>query len=110
MAEPVTNTPCDDVENADGYIPYDKQRLSYANTFPHPAKRNVIRAMEWVLKLKISIDQLPVLPVLQPQPMSPAKRWTMPTAWLVVLSPQLTPPRPIRASLIVSVVPKIVQP
>ena len=48
MAEPVTNTPGDDLENADGYIPYDKQRLSYANTFPHPAKRGVIRAMEWM--------------------------------------------------------------
>ncbi len=48
MAEPVTNTPGDDVQNADGYIPYDKQRLSYANTFPHPAKRSVIRTMEWM--------------------------------------------------------------
>lgn len=41
-----TNTPGDDATQ-DGYIPYDKRRLSYANTFPNPAKRGVIRAMEW---------------------------------------------------------------
>jgi putative hemolysin len=41
-----TNTP-GDVSTNDGYIPYDKRRLSYANTFPSPAKRTVIRAMEW---------------------------------------------------------------
>ncbi len=29
------------------YVPYDKRRLSYANTFPHPLKRGIIRLMEW---------------------------------------------------------------
>lgn len=42
----LTNTPGDDTVE-DGYIPYDKRRLSYANTFPSPAKRAVIRTMEW---------------------------------------------------------------
>ena len=42
----LTNTPGDDTTQ-DGYIPYDKRRLSYANTFPNPAKRSVIRSMEW---------------------------------------------------------------
>ena len=45
MAE-ATNSPGDDATN-DGYIPYDKRRLSYANTFPSPGKRMLIRAMEW---------------------------------------------------------------
>lgn len=43
----LTNTPGDDTTQ-DGYIPYDKRRLSYANTFPNPAKRGVIRTMEWL--------------------------------------------------------------
>ncbi len=43
----LTNTPGDDTSR-DGYIPYDKRRLSYANTFPNPAKRGVIRTMEWM--------------------------------------------------------------
>lgn len=43
----LTNTPGDDTTQ-DGYIPYDKRRLSYANTFPNPAKRGVIRVMEWM--------------------------------------------------------------
>ena len=43
----LTNTPGDDTTQ-DGYIPYDKRRLSYANTFPNPAKRGVIRTMEWM--------------------------------------------------------------
>ncbi|NNE81748.1 MAG: acyltransferase [Silicimonas sp.] len=47
MAEQAANSPGDDLTNADGYIPYDKRRLSYANTFPHSGKRGVIRAMEW---------------------------------------------------------------
>ena len=42
----LTNTPGDDTTQ-DGYIPYDKRRLSYANTFPNPAKRGVIRTLEW---------------------------------------------------------------
>ncbi len=29
------------------YVPYDKRKLSYANTFPNPWKANAIRAMEW---------------------------------------------------------------
>lgn len=29
------------------YVPYKKQRLSYANTFPNPFKSFIIRAMEW---------------------------------------------------------------
>lgn len=30
------------------YIPYDKRKLSYANTFPNPWKAGTIRAMEWL--------------------------------------------------------------
>ena len=30
------------------YVPYDKRRLSYANTFPDPWKAGTIRAMEWM--------------------------------------------------------------
>lgn len=30
------------------YIPYDKRRLSYSNTFTNPAKVLTIRAMEWM--------------------------------------------------------------
>ena len=43
----LTNLPGDDTTQ-DGYIPYDKRRLSYANTFPNPAKRAVIQTMEWL--------------------------------------------------------------
>lgn len=43
----LTNMPGDDTTQ-DGYIPYDKRRLSYANTFPNPAKRAVIQTMEWL--------------------------------------------------------------
>ncbi len=31
-----------------GYVPYDKRKLSYANTFPNPWKAGTIRAMEWL--------------------------------------------------------------
>ncbi|MCV6594060.1 MAG: lysophospholipid acyltransferase family protein [Silicimonas sp.] len=48
MAQPATNSPGDRADDQDGYIPYDKRRLSYANTFPHAGKRAVIRTMEWV--------------------------------------------------------------
>ena len=48
MAEPITNAPGDTSDDTNGYIPYDKRRLSYANTFPHPGKRAVIRTMEWL--------------------------------------------------------------
>ncbi|MDA8585624.1 lysophospholipid acyltransferase family protein [Rhodobacteraceae bacterium] len=47
MADHITNSPGDRAEDADGYIPYDTKRLSYANTFPHRGKRLVIRTMEW---------------------------------------------------------------
>lgn len=30
------------------YIPYEKRKLSYANTFTNPWKANTIRAMEWM--------------------------------------------------------------
>ncbi len=30
------------------YVPYDKRKLSYANTFPNPWKANTIRALEWM--------------------------------------------------------------
>jgi putative hemolysin len=39
------------------YIPYDKRKLSYANTFPDPWKANTIRAMEWATG-KISLLRL----------------------------------------------------
>lgn len=42
----IVNSPGDDTSQ-DGYIAYDKRRLSYANTFPNPAKRGVIRTLEW---------------------------------------------------------------
>ncbi len=49
----LTNIPGDDATQ-DGYIPYDKRRLSYANTFPNPTKRGVIRTLEWTTgKLKL---------------------------------------------------------
>lgn len=30
------------------YVPYDKRKLSYANTFPNPWKARTIRGMEWL--------------------------------------------------------------
>jgi len=30
------------------FVPYDKRRLSYANTFTNPYKANTIRTMEWI--------------------------------------------------------------
>lgn len=33
---------------ASDYVPYDKRKLSYANTFPNPWKANTIRTMEWL--------------------------------------------------------------
>lgn len=48
MAEHITNSPGDTIGEGDGYIPYDKRRLSYANTFPHKGKRTVIRTLEWL--------------------------------------------------------------
>ena len=37
-----------DEARATDYVPYDKRKLSYANTFPNPWKANTIRAMEWL--------------------------------------------------------------
>jgi putative hemolysin len=37
-----------DEARASGYVPYDKRKLSYANTFPNPWKANTIRTMEWL--------------------------------------------------------------
>lgn len=40
-----------------GFRPYDKRRLSYANTFTNPWKANTIRVMEWMTG-KITLLQL----------------------------------------------------
>lgn len=34
--------------NGPDYVPYDKRKLSYANTFPDPVKANTIRVIEWL--------------------------------------------------------------
>lgn len=31
-----------------GEVPYDKRKLSYANTFTNPWKANTIRTLEWM--------------------------------------------------------------
>ncbi|MEP5153648.1 MAG: acyltransferase, partial [Planktotalea sp.] len=36
------------VNDASEPAPYDKRKLSYANTFTNPWKANVIRVMEWL--------------------------------------------------------------
>lgn len=36
-----------DVHGRKDYVPYDKRKLSYANTFPDPWKAFTIRALEW---------------------------------------------------------------
>jgi len=36
------------LEGRPDYIPYDKRKLSYANTFPDPWKAGTIRGMEWL--------------------------------------------------------------
>ena len=41
-----TSTDAPSVVSAD--VPYDKRKLSYANTFTNPWKANTIRALEWV--------------------------------------------------------------
>ncbi len=46
MVESYQQTPVRRVEDPD-YIPYDKRKLSYANTFANPWKANLIRTMEW---------------------------------------------------------------
>ncbi len=40
--------PDTDVHGRKDYVPYDKRKLSYANTFPDPWKRTTIRALEWL--------------------------------------------------------------
>lgn len=36
------------LHNRTDYIPYDKRKLSYANTFTNPWKANTIRTLEWM--------------------------------------------------------------
>ncbi len=36
------------VHGREDYVPYDKRKLSYANTFKNPWKANTIRAIEWL--------------------------------------------------------------
>ena len=43
--ESALNTPA--VKGRPDYVPYDKRRLSYANSFDNPFKANAIRTMEW---------------------------------------------------------------
>lgn len=40
--------PADGTPGSPGYVPYDKRKLSYANTFEDPWKANTIRVMEWM--------------------------------------------------------------
>lgn len=51
-----TNAPAKG-SDAPGGVPYDKRKLSYANTFTNPWKANTIRVMEW-LTGKIPLIQL----------------------------------------------------
>jgi putative hemolysin len=45
----VDSTPANGATTAGGSdVPYDKRRVSYANTFTNPWKANTIRAMEWL--------------------------------------------------------------
>jgi putative hemolysin len=53
-AHPVRGEPVADPSKGESYTPYDKRRLSYANTFTNPIKANTIRTMEWATgKLKL---------------------------------------------------------
>jgi putative hemolysin len=36
------------VHGRSDYVPYDKRKLSYANTFHNPVQANIIRALEWL--------------------------------------------------------------
>lgn len=47
MVESTLNTPAK-VKGRPDYVPYDKRKLSYANSFDSPLKANTIRAMEWL--------------------------------------------------------------
>ena len=45
----VDSTPANGAKTAtDPNVPYDKRKVSYANTFTNPWKANTIRAMEWL--------------------------------------------------------------
>ena len=45
----VDSTPANGANTADDpNVPYDKRKVSYANTFTNPFKANTIRAMEWL--------------------------------------------------------------
>ncbi|MEN8656481.1 lysophospholipid acyltransferase family protein [Marivita sp.] len=48
MVESYQHTSTDARHVAPGDVPYDKRKLSYANTFTNPWKANTIRAMEWM--------------------------------------------------------------
>ncbi len=43
-----TTPPRTTLHNREDYIPYDKRKLSYANTFKNPFKANTIRTIEWL--------------------------------------------------------------
>jgi len=48
VVESYQDTPLADEAQGSTYVPYDKRKLSYANTFPNPWKANAIRTMEWL--------------------------------------------------------------
>lgn len=48
MVESYQDTPLPEEGQSTDYVPYDKRKLSYANTFPNPWKANTIRTMEWL--------------------------------------------------------------
>ena len=48
MVESFQHTETDARPADGGDVPYDKRKLSYANTFTNPWKANTIRAMEWM--------------------------------------------------------------
>jgi len=48
VVESYQDTSLADEAQGSTYVPYDKRKLSYANTFPNPWKANAIRTMEWL--------------------------------------------------------------
>lgn len=46
LVESYTETPT--LHGRTDYVPYDKRKLSYANTFHNPWQSNIIRVMEWL--------------------------------------------------------------
>ncbi len=48
MVESYQHSPTDARPADQAEVPYDKRKLSYANTFTNPWKANTIRAMEWM--------------------------------------------------------------